>query len=342
MLRKRGFVLLLLLCSAVVIFFVVLMQKRFLVVAVPQAIPLPFGSTDSSPLKGLLTNLGTTADNRKIVDMSFEDKDSELFGMNDLTFVLTPEVAETFSDGAPLSIALPSNKRLFGYKYKSRDAAMEIDKQLEKKNDTTGRPYFYPELFPGQFFASDADLADAASAPRQFQRDHDNITFKRLSEVTLDPDSRYLIVAQDADVSMKVRGLVWCGDRIPGNTAGEDCEDGNVSNTDACTNLCQDARCGDTFIRADSEQCDDGNTEENDFCSGSCMCDHKAKMLELGDLNADAVIDETEADSLLLAMEQWLDADVPDPEIITDANCDGRKNDDDATLLISLLSLILQ
>ena len=59
---------------------------------------------------------------------------------------------------------------------------------------------------------------------------------------------------------------------------GEQCDDGNNINTDACTNACEVARCGDGVARADLgageegyEGCDDGNLEDNDTCTIDCV-----------------------------------------------------------------------
>jgi cysteine-rich repeat protein len=349
--RKRLFRLVVILCVVGGVFLVILTKRQQSNTGLPDAIPVPFdsatdgrdrrGSNNSSPLRGALTELGRTPDSRKIVDMTFEDKDSELFGLNDLTFVLTPSGAGPISAGAPLSVALTAGKA-YGYKYTSADASLEIAMLALKNDPDNSIAYDYSQVFPGEFFAADSSLNDLASAPSMFLAQHPDVVFKSLSDITLEPDARYLIIAEEQGLTITVRGLMWCGDRIPLNTSGEVCDDGNKSNADGCTNSCQNARCGDTFTQQGVEQCDDGNAEENDFCGNSCMCDHEAKMLELGDLNGDKVIGEAEADSLLLTMEQWLDADVPDPELMADANCDGTKNDDDATLLISLLSLILQ
>src|SRR5688572_20340917 len=40
--------------------------------------------------------------------------------------------------------------------------------------------------------------------------------------------------------------------------------------TDACTNACLDAACGDGFLWEDMEVCDDGNFNNGDACPGSC------------------------------------------------------------------------
>ncbi len=54
-----------------------------------------------------------------------------------------------------------------------------------------------------------------------------------------------------------------CGNSVI--EGGEQCDDGNGSNTDACTNTCRNAVCGDGFIRAGVEQCDGGAS-----CSATC------------------------------------------------------------------------
>jgi cysteine-rich repeat protein len=51
---------------------------------------------------------------------------------------------------------------------------------------------------------------------------------------------------------------------------GEDCDDGNTDPTDACTDTCQAARCGDGIVHAGVEQCDDGNRVNADACSNKC------------------------------------------------------------------------
>jgi cysteine-rich repeat protein len=53
---------------------------------------------------------------------------------------------------------------------------------------------------------------------------------------------------------------------------GEECDDGNMSNTDACVGMCKLAKCGDGFLQmSDLEQCDDGNILPNDGCSATCQ-----------------------------------------------------------------------
>ncbi|WP_267680626.1 DUF4215 domain-containing protein [Nannocystis sp. SCPEA4] len=89
-----------------------------------------------------------------------------------------------------------------------------------------------------------------------------------------------------------------CGDGVP--DPGEECDDGNSDDTDACTSQCTTARCGDGFVQAGEacdevvatascdgdctpvmcgdgltnttagEDCDDGNMVDDDGCSNAC------------------------------------------------------------------------
>ena len=58
---------------------------------------------------------------------------------------------------------------------------------------------------------------------------------------------------------------VSCGDGWKNATAGEECDDGNSSNTDACLTTCIDATCGDGFVRSGVEECDSSGT-----CASDC------------------------------------------------------------------------
>ncbi|MCS6898603.1 MAG: DUF4215 domain-containing protein [Myxococcales bacterium] len=58
-----------------------------------------------------------------------------------------------------------------------------------------------------------------------------------------------------------------CGDGIVG--PGEQCDDGNQDNTDACVEGCKSAICGDGFV-GPGEACDDGNQDETDGCTSAC------------------------------------------------------------------------
>jgi len=69
----------------------------------------------------------------------------------------------------------------------------------------------------------------------------------------------------DADCSSAT-----CGDGTLNMTAGEVCDDGNNTNTDACA-ACKPAKCGDGFVQANVESCDDGNQTNDDACTNTCL-----------------------------------------------------------------------
>lgn len=50
---------------------------------------------------------------------------------------------------------------------------------------------------------------------------------------------------------------------------GEQCDDGNSVNVDACSNACRISVCGDAIVQL-WEQCDDGNRVDGDACSNDC------------------------------------------------------------------------
>jgi len=55
--------------------------------------------------------------------------------------------------------------------------------------------------------------------------------------------------------------------------SGEECDDGDLNNSNDCTNACQEAECGDGFIwnyGSGTEQCDDGNILDGDGCDSNC------------------------------------------------------------------------
>ena len=62
--------------------------------------------------------------------------------------------------------------------------------------------------------------------------------------------------------------LPICGDGIL--DGGEQCDDGNASNNDACTVTCVAASCGDGLVWEGLETCDDGNLDNDDGCLDNC------------------------------------------------------------------------
>ncbi|MDQ5970979.1 MAG: hypothetical protein QG603_756 [Patescibacteria group bacterium] len=69
-----------------------------------------------------------------------------------------------------------------------------------------------------------------------------------------------------------------CGNGVP--ESGEQCDDGNLDNTDACLNSCLNWSCGDGYVRAGTETCDDGNIlveacgdgikQNGTYCDATC------------------------------------------------------------------------
>ena len=63
-------------------------------------------------------------------------------------------------------------------------------------------------------------------------------------------------------------GVAVCGNGLV--EPGEPCDDGNNNEFDDCLSTCEEARCGDGFLRADSEECDDNNQVTTDACTNGC------------------------------------------------------------------------
>lgn len=59
-----------------------------------------------------------------------------------------------------------------------------------------------------------------------------------------------------------------CGDGK--RTDGEECDDLNLDDSDACPSNCRRARCGDGFVFNGHERCDDANASSADGCSPTC------------------------------------------------------------------------
>jgi cysteine-rich repeat protein len=69
--------------------------------------------------------------------------------------------------------------------------------------------------------------------------------------------------------------LPVCGDNHQNTSAGETCDDGNTIATDACTNVCRLATCGDYVVHVGVETCDMGPTDTatcNGAGAGAASC----------------------------------------------------------------------
>lgn len=192
-------------------------------------------SSSTPVFRGQLTNIGTKA-GRTVTSMTFQNGEiSEGISVDHLNVVLVPDLAD-ISTGTPLSTAITSGKRVFGYKYTSGDGAAEIAAKLKADN---GEPLSYSELFPGQFFASDEERGTGTGTFIAQFEEQKNISFLSLSAVMLERNARYVLVTTDAETSLTVRGLSSvCGDGKV-NGSQEECDDGNENPNDRCTNSCK-------------------------------------------------------------------------------------------------------
>ena len=72
----------------------------------------------------------------------------------------------------------------------------------------------------------------------------------------------------DTDACMNDCTLPVCGDGVV--SAGEECDDGNANNADGCTSTCQTASCNLNGMLDPGEECDDGNMINDDGCTNAC------------------------------------------------------------------------
>ncbi|MBN1774462.1 MAG: DUF4215 domain-containing protein [Deltaproteobacteria bacterium] len=81
--------------------------------------------------------------------------------------------------------------------------------------------------------------------------------------------------------------LISCGNGLL--DPGEECDDANADNTDACLANCTDASCGDGFVHAGSEECDDADSVSGDGCEATCLfsCHNAAECADSDPCTAD-------------------------------------------------------
>jgi len=86
------------------------------------------------------------------------------------------------------------------------------------------------------------------------------------------PQTSSALQAQASSAARSSAAAVFVAGPSCGNgliDGGEQCDDGNRSDIDACTNTCRIAACGDSIAQI-WEQCDDGNRVDADACSNTC------------------------------------------------------------------------
>jgi len=96
---------------------------------------------------------------------------------------------------------------------------------------------------------------------------------------------------------------VTCGNKT--KDPGEECDDGNKDDTDACLSNCKLAYCGDGNVQKGVEECDDANQNDNDACSITCRSQaFLANSVTVGDQRYPAVA--VQSDGTILVV--WQDA----------------------------------
>jgi len=92
--------------------------------------------------------------------------------------------------------------------------------------------------------------------------------------------------------------LPYCGDGDVQPDEGEQCDDANDVDDDACSNECISSTCGDGVIQGD-EECDDANEIDTDGCTNTCsyavcgdgiVLDGKEECDDANDDNTDACL----------------------------------------------------
>jgi len=62
-----------------------------------------------------------------------------------------------------------------------------------------------------------------------------------------------------------------CGDNLLDDDLGEECDDGDVDDTDDCKADCTLNFCGDGVVHLGVEDCDDANDDDDDKCTSDCI-----------------------------------------------------------------------
>jgi cysteine-rich repeat protein len=95
--------------------------------------------------------------------------------------------------------------------------------------------------------------------------------------------------------------LVSCGDGKV--DPREQCDDGNQDNSDACTNMCKSAACGDGYVWSEGgEECDgDSGLTPNTACTGACKieCEPQTISGAWGDCDNDILTEGCDEDLTL-------------------------------------------
>ena len=205
---------------------------------VSNGIPVPF-IQQGSLLPGKVTFL-TKRNNIDVYDVTFKNSEVKETLMPDRIYLvhIPNDVSITASPiDLAMSLAGTFSHDVDYYGYRYSDAAATF----ERRDIAATR---FKDRFPGQFFASaKARAADAAhgNALANFETQN-GVIFRRTDNVTggvrIDPaGALYIIIANELNgIDMSPRSLVGCGNAVVDGL--EQCDDGNVVDTDSCRNDC--------------------------------------------------------------------------------------------------------
>lgn len=132
----------------------------------------------------------------------------------------------------------------------------------------------------------------------------------------------------DPDACRTSCALPSCGDGV--TDLGEDCDDQNTIDTDACI-ACAVAACGDGFVRTDVEACDDENTVDSDGCVACADARCGDGVVQLGVEECDDENDSDDDACLTACVLNTCGDGARDPA--TEECDDGNDSDDDACLV---------
>lgn len=211
------------------------------------------------PFAGDLTGLGRRG-GRAVTRVDFAaGQMKETLRGGELHVVAVPD-RDDVQTGLMLGRAIPPEKRVIGYRYATPDAAAEA---AAKARADAGEPLTYAELFPGQFFVSDAARqSDTAVMAFAAQR---GIDFADVSQIAVQRGDRFVILPLESGVTFSIR-IPVCGDGVADD--GEQCDDGNQDDGDGCSNLCRIQ----THLSCVNDACVQIEGAGSDTCSSTAEC----------------------------------------------------------------------
>ncbi|HUS63704.1 MAG TPA: DUF4215 domain-containing protein [Kofleriaceae bacterium] len=155
---------------------------------------------------------------------------------------------------------------------------------------------------------------------------------------TLDPgedcDDGYTIHNADDCPADCTYDLCGDGTSDDGLYDGEECDDGDLDDQDACRNDCTRAECRNGILDIGTESCDDGNLEDGDGCRWDCV----SELCGNGDIDPGEVCDNGNAQSGdgcrwdCLGVEECGDGLRDDDEECDDGNDDPDDGCDDCVV----------